>query len=477
MKLTRGLALFVAAVALCAATQVHAVAVTVDCPFNNGGDFIDRGFYIDNYQGTTLGTVTLAHSAVAAGDRTLSLTARLTSYNGTFVGIATVTRTIGTDFSLSVFDFGNVPVPAGSRITFQQQVVSGAGQVYFDTGIGPCANVTETEDTTPPLSSFRRDSIGVVVTGDPVSIASAITLECPFDPLSSGDLLFRGFYVTNYQGVTIDTVTIRHLTDTPGSKTITLVARLNRFDGPLVGVASVTRAIDGNYSNTVFNFGNVPVPAGSTIAFQQQQTVGGGSIYSNTGYGPCDNVTETNDTNPPLDTFRRNSFGVKITGRVASVAPIVVVEYYHTGFGHYFITADPDEIAGLDAGAYGGVFVRTGEEFLARNGPVPGTNDVCRFFTVAFAPKSSHFYTADPPECAFVKLNPNWQYEKIAFYIDVPAGGVCDVGLVPVYRLYNNGMTGAPNHRFTTSLAIYNQFTTTLGWAPEGIRFCAPSPV
>jgi hypothetical protein len=43
--------------------------------------------------------------------------------------------------------------------------------------------------------------------------------------------------------------------------------------------------------------------------------------------------------------------------------------------------------------------------------------------------------------------------------------------------MYNDGMTGAPNHRFTTSLAIYNQFTSTMGWTGEGVRFCAPSPV
>jgi hypothetical protein len=61
----------------------------------------------------------------------------------------------------------------------------------------------------------------------------------------------------------------------------------------------------------------------------------------------------------------------------------------------------------------------------------------------------------------------------VAFYIAVPAAGVCAAGTVPVYRAYNNGQTGAPNHRFTTDLAIYQQFTSTLGWAAEGIRFCA----
>jgi hypothetical protein len=62
------------------------------------------------------------------------------------------------------------------------------------------------------------------------------------------------------------------------------------------------------------------------------------------------------------------------------------------------------------------------------------------------------------------EVNPNWQYEKIAFYIQVPTNGVCAAGTVPVYRLYNNGMTGAPNHRFTTSVAIYDQFINSFGW-------------
>ena len=112
---------------------------------------------------------------------------------------------------------------------------------------------------------------------------------------------------------------------------------------------------------------------------------------------------------------------------------------------------------------------------LISDGPVSGTTDVCRFFTTPgnFGTKSSHFYTADADECAGVKLNPNWIYEKIAFFTYMPTAGDCGPAGIEVYRMYNNGMTGAPNHRFTTSLAIYNDFTTNRGWAPEGVRFCA----
>src|SRR6188768_1931279 len=136
--------LVVAALSAAVAPQALAISVTVECSFAGSGDFTDRGIYVDNYNGTSLRTVTLAHSATVPGERTISLTARLTSFNGTFLGVASVTRTISTGMSKSVFDFGNIPVAPGSRITFSQAIVAGDSSVFFDTGIGPCANVVET---------------------------------------------------------------------------------------------------------------------------------------------------------------------------------------------------------------------------------------------------------------------------------------------------------------------------------------------
>lgn len=92
----------------------------------------------------------------------------------------------------------------------------------------------------------------------------------------------------------------------------------------------------------------------------------------------------------------------------------------------------------------------------------------------AFASRSSHFYPADPAGFAGVRNKSDWQYETIAFHVRVPAAGACAAGTLPVYRMYNNGQTGAPNHRFTTSLAVYQDFTTQQGWSGEGVRFCAP---
>lgn len=149
------------------------------------------------------------------------------------------------------------------------------------------------------------------------------------------------------------------------------------------------------------------------------------------------------------------------------------VEYFHAGIGHYFVTAQADEQAALDGGVFAG-WARTGESFAVY--PTgSGLADVCRFFTVAFAPKGSHFYTPYDSECAHVKQNPDWIYEKIAFQVRLPQGGGCPAATTPLYRLFNGGQTGAPNHRYTTDPAVRSQLIGA-GFIPEdGNTACVPS--
>ena len=148
------------------------------------------------------------------------------------------------------------------------------------------------------------------------------------------------------------------------------------------------------------------------------------------------------------------------------------VEYYYAAWNFYFETSFPDEIAALDGGAFGGAWKRTGQTFHVWPQSNASAVPVCRFFLTGFAPKSSHFYTALASECASLKVNPGWQYESIAFYIQIPTGygtgnGFCPQGTDALYRLYNNGMGGAPNHRYTTSLATFNTMLAQ-GWVFEG---------
>lgn len=143
------------------------------------------------------------------------------------------------------------------------------------------------------------------------------------------------------------------------------------------------------------------------------------------------------------------------------------IEFYHEAFDHYFVTADADEIAGLDAGAFEG-WRRTHYGFRVAELVEAGAVPTCRFFGVGFAPLSSHFYTPYPAECEGLKLDPAWLYERIAFGLAMPElRGGCPPYTRPLYRAWNRNMGGAPNHRFTTS---FNALASVLQqqWLHEG---------
>ena len=154
-----------------------------------------------------------------------------------------------------------------------------------------------------------------------------------------------------------------------------------------------------------------------------------------------------------------------------------VIEYYHKAFDHYFMTAIPNEIALLDNGTIAG-WTRTGLAFNVFQLGSPGTVEVCRFFSTSFAPKSSHFYTPFAPECSSVKKNPNWSFEAAVFNMVLPnADASCPAGTQPLYRVYNDGMGAAPNHRYTTDAGVFDKMQED-GWKPEGagvgIIACVP---
>jgi len=155
------------------------------------------------------------------------------------------------------------------------------------------------------------------------------------------------------------------------------------------------------------------------------------------------------------------------------------IEYWHAEWDHYFVTASTDEIAKLDAGVFVG-WARTGESFKVLPLDTAGKANVCRFFSVSFAPKSSHFYTPSASECATVKQNPDWQFEAEVFAVGLPdAAGNCANATLPLYRLYNNGQGGAPNHRYTTRAATRADMLAQ-GWISEGtgdlgIVACVPA--
>lgn len=173
------------------------------------------------------------------------------------------------------------------------------------------------------------------------------------------------------------------------------------------------------------------------------------------------------------------AYSPQVVQHVVATAPVTAtaVEYYHAAFDHYFITAISDEITKLDSGVFAG-WARTGQGFKVYVTPQSGLAAVCRFFSTAFGPKSSHFYAPRGLGCEGTLANKDWSLEGDVFYTPLPsATGACPSGTVPVYRLYNNGKGGAPNHRFTTSQSVRSQMLSA-GYIAEGagigVGMCSP---
>lgn len=158
----------------------------------------------------------------------------------------------------------------------------------------------------------------------------------------------------------------------------------------------------------------------------------------------------------------------------------IAVEYYHAGFDHYFHSADPIEVGMLDTGLFGSNWSRTHQFWRVWNQPGAGRLAVCRFFSSGFDPKSSHFYTPYAAECEGLKSGGVWQFEGTVFHVALTdLTGNCAAGMTPLYRAYNDGQGGAPNHRYMTSRGIRSQMVAhhwvAEGSGPDVVFACLPS--
>jgi hypothetical protein len=132
-------------------------------------------------------------------------------------------------------------------------------------------------------------------------------VACPFSASGGGDNLSRGFYVSNYAANNIHTVTLGY--EGSGRFTITLAAHKRRYDGAVLGRVRATVRVSTDTTKVAFDFGNVAVRRGTTIAFKQR-AAGNGDIFYNVGrgnlgdqsYDKCPGVTET--TRPSMILMR-----------------------------------------------------------------------------------------------------------------------------------------------------------------------------
>ena len=146
------------------------------------------------------------------------------------------------------------------------------------------------------------------------------------------------------------------------------------------------------------------------------------------------------------------------------------IEFLHTPSGHYFVTAEPGEAYSLDFDAD---WSRTGHAFSVWPRALAGAQPVCRFWSgQRFFPLSSHFYTPVASECAHLREQAFWTFEGEVFRIagtvrDAQGRVGCEAGTQPLYRLYNDGASGAPNHRFVVDASLVDEMLAR-GWILEG---------
>lgn len=156
-----------------------------------------------------------------------------------------------------------------------------------------------------------------------------------------------------------------------------------------------------------------------------------------------------------------------------------VVEYHNILLDHYFMTPDAGEQAAIEAGNVGAGWVRTGNDFKAvvipgcPVGVEGGFHPVYRFAGVPNIGPNSHFFTVSQDECAVVRDRNewHWQFEGAPFWASEPAHGTCPPNTKSLYRVYNDGMGGTPNHRYSTDIAIITAMVAK-GWINEGLRMC-----
>lgn len=239
-----------------------------------------------------------------------------------------------------------------------------------------------------------------------------------------------------------------------------------RAESP-IDAASVRGRLDGSAIRIDFQFSNDPnAPTFATVKLPGLAP----NAYRVDAYGGYPNMPGV----PPRQYSGNFYVGTATT----------VVEYFADQQDHYFITAEPGEIAKLDAGYE---YKRTGQSFKAwlRQADAPAyAAPVCHFH--ASGP-DSHFYSLNPAECEMLKSleladkaarpkdlsYPGWQFQGTAFYALAPENGKCSPGSTPVYRFYNGRWAeNDSNHRFTAAGSM--QLAMSMSWSDEGVAFCSP---
>jgi YVTN family beta-propeller protein len=404
-----------------------------------GANFLIDELYISNFGSNTVSVISTATNTVlatlpvgtnpqgpASNDR-LNKTYVASAVDGTVTVIDQRTRAVGRTIKV-----GSAP---------QYTAIDGQhGKVYVN-------NVT---DHTVSVIDSATDTVVKTVPGGVGTSSSFGTVNA----------LYRRYYLPN---ATDNTLTV---IDTGTDAVVRTIP---------VGSTPVDVLIDGGTGNAyVANQGGDSV----TIVNAATETVLGSF---GVGDAPA-RVYESGDHLLVLNGNRNNRDSRTISTKQNTIVETeIATEFYHAGFDHYFHTASPTETQLLRDGLFDDNWHRTFEFWRIWTAPGAGRLPVCRLFSATFAPKSSHFYTLIASECAERVAGGDWQLEGTAAYYLAPIDSIgnCPAGTAPLYRVYNNSMSGVPNHRLAASRMLRDRMVTQ-GWIAEGggvdvIFACTPT--
>lgn len=221
----------------------------------------------------------------------------------------------------------------GKQFTATYSAVTGAAsfrvEVATDNGFSNVVAMVNSGGTSAPVTVseygqyFVRvraiDPFGVDGTASAVesvkSVPPIVTLVTCLDG-SPGDRIDRGFYLPSFPGVSLTQVDLFLSSSTVGTYTFDLTARSGSFDGSVIGIGTATADLGFGEVQTAFEFSDAVVTEASTVTFAITQTGGPTDIvfYSVPADDPSCPIIQTNGTEPPLSTMRRNGVKAIIQG-------------------------------------------------------------------------------------------------------------------------------------------------------------------
>jgi hypothetical protein len=166
------------------------------------------------------------------------------------------------------------------------------------------------------------------------------------------------------------------------------------------------------------------------------------------------------------------------TGTMTAQA-VTNVEFYNVSLDHYFISSLAPDIDALDTGRFAG-WTRTGRMFGVFPSQAAGGGGVTAVCRIIIPPPhgDSHFFGRSAQECSETLTKFPFMSEETAdaFFVTLPAAGVCPAGTTPVYRVFDNRVDA--NHRYMIDRTLRDQMAA-MGWTIEGdgpdfVVMCAP---